>query len=375
MFETSNRLKVCLVLNGAPHYRASIFRLIDDTFDCEWFFARGKDGIKQLPLSFFKHSHYLDSKRLWKALCCQPGEARVLLSKKYDVFLILGEIVNVSCWWGMFLHNIFNHRHKVYYWSHGVLGMHNQPRRFFDKLFFSFPFASFVYGNRSRENLIKLGIDSSKLFVIHNSIDYEQQVSFLSKLQPSDIYSSHFYNTDPVIVFIGRLIKDKQLGMVLDAASIAINTNRPFNIVFIGEGEDKLLLQQKTEYYHLRERVWFYGACYDETVLSRLLYNADICVSPGPIGLTAIHAMTYGCPVITHDDFDHHGPEHEAIIKGVTGDFFEYGNVYSLAAVINEWLDNHLDDRETVRENCYLEIGSKWTAQYQIEVLKNHLKA
>lgn len=46
----------------------------------------------------------------------------------------------------------------------------------------------------------------------------------------------------------------------------------------------------------IRERVdknvWFYGSCYDEQTNAELIYNADMCVAPGNVGLTAIHAMT-----------------------------------------------------------------------------------
>lgn len=75
----------------------------------------------------------------------------------------------------------------------------------------------------------------------------------------------------------------------------------------------------------IRERVdknvWFYGSCYDEQTNAELIYNADMCVAPGNVGLTAIHAMTFGCPVITHSDFKWQMPEFEAIHPGKTGDF------------------------------------------------------
>ena len=44
----------------------------------------------------------------------------------------------------------------------------------------------------------------------------------------------------------------------------------------------------------------------------------DITVSPDKVGLTAIHSMAYGRPVITHDNMDRQGPEVEAVIPGRT---------------------------------------------------------
>ena len=43
----------------------------------------------------------------------------------------------------------------------------------------------------------------------------------------------------------------------------------------------------------------FQGAVFDESN-SELIYHSDLCVSPGNVGLTAIHSLTYGVPVATH---------------------------------------------------------------------------
>ena len=55
------------------------------------------------------------------------------------------------------------------------------------------------------------------------------------------------------------------------------------------------------------------GECYSEETNAKLIYNADLCVAPGNIGLTAIHVMMFGCPAITHNDFKWQMPEFEAI--------------------------------------------------------------
>ena len=128
-----------------------------------------------------------------------------------------------------------------------------------------------------------------------------------------------------------------------------------------------------TENLGLSDRVWFYGACYDEAELSKMIYNADLCVSPGNVGLTAMHSMVFGTPVVTHNDFAHQMPEFEAIRVGETGCFFEEGNVDSLALNISIWFETHENQREEVRKACYKEIDTQWTPRFQIDVLKKHL--
>lgn len=65
-------------------------------------------------------------------------------------------------------------------------------------------------------------------------------------------------------------------------------------MTFICDGEKTKEFKQLAESLGLQDYVWFYGACYNEKELSSLIYNADLCVAPGNIGLTAMHSMVFG---------------------------------------------------------------------------------
>ena len=146
-----------------------------------------------------------------------------------------------------------------------------------------------------------------------------------------------------------------------------------YNMTFIGGGDIQQELEQLSVELGVKENVWFYGPCYDEKVLGDMIFNADLCVSPGNIGLSAMHSMVFGTPAITHDDFTHQMPEFEAIREGETGTFFKNGSVDSLADGIERWFKTHQDDRETVRTLCMKEIDDNWTPQYQLNILRTHL--
>ena len=98
--------------------------------------------------------------------------------------------------------------------------------------------------------------------------------------------------------------------------------------MFIGDGPIASLLRKKAE--KMMEQVTFLGAVYDEELIASLLWNADLCISPGNVGLTALHSMAYGTPVATHNDFAEQMPEYEAIIEGRTGFFFDRNSVDDL---------------------------------------------
>lgn len=367
----SKKLKVCIIYNGAPHYRMGIFKLIDEEYDCDWYFGKGYGNIKQLPLSFFKKAHLLPTIRIKGGMIWQEGLIRLLLSKKFEVFFILGDITNVSIWCGLILHNVFNRRKKIYYWTHGMLRMRKQPRQLLNHVFFNLPYGIFVYGDRAKNLMIGQGYDSGRIFVIHNSLDYEGQLKLRGHF--TNIYKEHFGNNVPVLFFIGRLTTIKRLDMLITSIDILRKKSMYVNLVFIGNGLVMNSLKEQVHEMHLDDQVWFYGACYNEEEKSELISNADICVAPGNIGLTAMDSLMYGTPAITMDNFDMQMPEHEAIKDGITGTFYKENDVQDLSDTIFAWLNKGYD-REQIRQNCYKEIDTLWNPKFQIEVIKMNLK-
>lgn len=134
------------------------------------------------------------------------------------------------------------------------------------------------------------------------------------------------------------------------------------------------LLEAEVAKYQLRDNTWFYGACFDEKTNAELIYNADLCVAPGNIGLTAMHVLMFGCPAISHNNFKRQMPEFESIIPGQTGDFFEYDNVDDLARSISRWFALKSGCREEVRKTCYKEIDDYWNPHYQLNLIKKCLR-
>ena len=222
--------------------------------------------------------------------------------------------------------------------------------------------------------MLKKGFDANKLFVIKNSLDYDKQLELRKGMKSSSIYKEHFENDNPNIVFVGRLTAVKKLNQLIDAVSLLQKKGDAINVTFVGDGEMKQALQQLVLDKNLEKFVWFYGASYDETNNAELIYNADLCVAPGNIGLTAMHALMFGCPAISHNDYKWQMPEFEAIKPGVTGDFFERDNVESLANCISNWFKSKENCRENIRQQCYQEIDNCWNPHYQLSVLKSVLE-
>jgi len=167
-------------------------------------------------------------------------------------------------------------------------------------------------------------------------------------------------------MFVGRLTPQKKLSVLFELVAVLAGRGTDVNLLFIGDGESRKELTGKAEALGVSERVVFYGACHDEDELAPLIGMADICVSPGEVGMTAIHSMSFGTPVITHDDPLHQMPEFESIVEGETGALFERDSLSSLVQCVTEWLKSN-PDREQVRRRCFSMVDSRYNPEYQVQ--------
>lgn len=363
--------KLCLIFNAAPKYREAIYSLIDEEYDCDWYFGPTHSGIKEMDFNILKNvNHY----KIWgnpQASYWQRGIISLLFRRKYNVFLMTAESRSITDYLFFLIARILGKR--VYVWTHGWYGKETRYEAAIKHWMFNQVTGIFVYGNYARNLMVDNGIDPKKIYTIHNSLDHEKQLQIREHIQKSDIYKEHFKNEYPTIIFIGRLTLVKKLGMLVQALADLRNKGKYYNLIFVGDGPEKSHLIELALKFGLSDNIWFYGSCYDEDENAKLIYNADVCVSPGNVGLTAIHVMTFGCPVITHNSFKLQMPEFEAITPGRTGDFFTIDDVGSLMDTISLWFVNNVHRREAIRQYCYDEIDNNWTPEFQMKVIRENL--
>lgn len=368
--EEISGMKLCQIYNFASHYRAPIFTLISREFDSDFVFGNPMCDIKKMDYSLLRGNVVEVDYKTWHGFSFQKG-ILPLLRKKYDNYILTGGTRCISTWLFL-LFAKFYPRKMVYLWTHGWYGKESKMERLMKKFFFSLPDGIFLYGNYAKQLMVNEGFKEDKLFVIHNSLNYDAHVALRDQMSISPIYKNRFNNDAPNLMFVGRLTPVKKLEMVLEAMALNRKQGKNYNLTLIGNGEQREALERFAHELNLQDNVWFYGSCYDEKVLSELIYNADLCVSPGNVGLTAIHSLVFGTPVLTHNNFSLQMPEFEAVREGETGSFFEYDNVESLSKKLKEWFSSGRD-REEVRCACMKEIDESWNPYFQLEILKKVL--
>lgn len=334
---------------------------------CDFVFGDNCSDLKKMDYAIL-NSRVTETKMSCIGSFLWLNKAINQIFKPYKYYILLGQ-PNFLTAWVILLLSKFTHK-KIYLWTHGWYGRENSLKRVVKRIFFGLSDGLLVYGDYAINLMLKEGITLNKLHPIHNSLDYDKQIEYRKMCVASTVYKSHFNNSNHNLIFIGRLTKVKCLDMIL---SVLKASSAKYNLTFIGTGEEQERLEKLVKQYSLEQQVWFYGACYQESELSNLIFNADMCVAPGNVGLTAIHCLTYGCPVVTHNNFPMQMPEFEVIEPGVTGDFFEYNNVDSLCEVIDNWFALN-KDKEVVRSMSYKIIDSSWNPHYQIRIIKGMLK-
>lgn len=359
--------KICLVAGSAPTYRKEIFVRMGEELGCDYILGAG--ATKQMALKCLPNK-VMETKTIrlkWLHAYRQPGVVR--MTKDYDTLIVNMGLFSITEWSLLMLSKV--RKQKIFIWAHGWYGKETRVQRMVKRFYFSLADGIFVYGDRARKLMTEAGICADKIFPIHNSLAYSVQKPLRDSLSPSDIYQRHFGNDHKNIVFIGRLTAVKRLDLLLDAVGQLKREGEAYNVVFIGDGVEKERMKAQAKEAGISEQVWFYGECFDERTNAEMIYNADLCVSPGNIGLTAIHVLMFGCPAITNDDFNHQMPEFEAIENGKTGLFFKAGDSHSLAQSISRWFRDHSANREAVRQQCYDVIDRGWNPDYQIKIIKD----
>lgn len=367
--------KVALVTNIAPHYRAPLWeRLVEtDGLDVYFYFGKGIGSIKEIQFEeskFWKDKSgkikILNNKYIKKRLVFQTGFRDSFFQHEWKTIIILGD-PNIISNWIIALYARFKGI-PIIFWGHGLYACDKNLKNRIRKMFLSLANHHLLYGNYAKSILMESGFNNSEISVVYNSLDYEQALRLRKKSIIPNYFriNNIFKNDNSVLVFIGRLTPQKKIPLLLEAANNLKNRDLNFNVLIVGEGEEKNHLFRLAE--KLEIPVYFYGAEYDEIKIAELLTNSYLCVSPGEVGLTAVHSLSYGTPVCTHNRYEEQMPEFEAIIEGETGFFYDLEKE-NLSLKIEEWFTSKTD-RENIRENCYKIIDTYYNPNYQLKVIR-----
>jgi len=383
-----NRIRVAMVCKLMPYYRLGIFQELTALGgDFEFVFfgdTKEQGGIKQIPYSYAdavsgerirwvktRNYFYKPERLLW-----QTGILKEIFRSNYKVFVFEGAIAHYPIWLFAFLCKLCNK--KVLFWTHGNRGLDKGIKKLLRIIFFKWlGDGLLLYGHTQRKIMIKDGYDPEKLSVVYNSLQSKKQFKTLDALNILDLkekkrqlFTAHDNFT---LIFLGRLVENKRVIDILKTIASLKNNGVRTNCIFIGEGPELDNAVEFTEKNELSEQVHFAGALYSESKIAPFFAMSDMMISPGNVGLNCIHALAYGVPVITHDQFKFQNPEVESIVEGLTGTFFKYYDLNSLAQILRAWIDSR-PEREVIKNNCQEMIVKSYSPENQAKCISNAIK-
>ena len=361
--------KVYYFTNIFPHYRKPIWELLvnENRYEFNIFYSKKKlNGIESInnKSSSLKNLHLINNYFLFGRLIWQNGVLCKIIKNDFDVAIFLGEMNVLSTWIGAVTCKILNK--KVFFWGHGLYGNENFIKKYIRIQFLKLADINILYENRSMNLMFNSGFKKSQMKVIFNSLHYDLQLKLFNELELNhENIKSPFKNNLKTVIFIGRLTKMKNIKVLIDSISIINFKNPRLNLLIVGDGPEKLELEKYTKSCLSHKNFKFTGSVYDEKKLSKYYYTSALTISPGNIGLTAIHSLSYGTPVVSHNNFNNQMPEVESIIDGVNGFLFMENDKKDLAYKILLWISKKQPKKRFVRKI----IDKKYNQYFQKKIM------
>jgi len=200
-----------------------------------------------------------------------------------------------------------------------------------------------LYTDAERAEFIGRGFTSKRVFAANNAVG-TAEIDRAKEQWPEfslEIFRAANELTDrDVILFCGRITEKSDLALVLEALDGICRKRSDVLLVVIGEGERLDAMKQLAIALGVNRNIKWIGVLTEEVRLAPWFLSAKCLVYPGSIGLSLIHAFSYGLPVITHDNRQLHNPEIAALENGVNGLVFARGSSSDLAQKIEFLLDH-----------------------------------
>ncbi|WP_236254435.1 glycosyltransferase family 4 protein [Mucisphaera calidilacus] len=195
------------------------------------------------------------------------------------------------------------------------------------------------YSRSVAEGYAERGFRRDRLFAAPNALDQgpiqSARSSWLSRADDlASFRRERGLGEGPVALFVSRFAPENREALLIRATPAIAERFPGFRAVLIGKGDGADELRALAAELGVADRVIMPGAVYGEEALSPWFLSSDVFVYPANVGLSLIHAMGYGLPVVVGDDVASHNPEIVALDPGVNGLMFRHGDAGDLAATL-----------------------------------------
>lgn len=198
----------------------------------------------------------------------------------------------------------------------------------------------------------KFNIKSKNKVVIYNGIADEFFNKELKDRKPFD-------GRTVKIIYVGRLVKEKGIDILIDAVSQLIQEGYDISFTIVGDGTERKTLESKVLQENLQNNIKFVGS---QTNVIDWLDNADIFVYPSiceeAFGISVVEAMARGCiPIVSN----------KGGLPEVVGNNEKY--LFNSEKELNLKIKNMIKENEIDNART-IELAKKFSIKIAIENLK-----
>lgn len=349
---TLQKKKSILVVQPVlAHYRTSLFQMLVDSDKVDVNVVGGSDNsiVKGIEAEINgKIKSCLINKKIkirGHTFIWQRGLFRLIKEKKPTVVVLTGVDPHLTSNLALALLKNFYHV-KIIWWGHATIYKHGKWGQKFRKFFFGLGDGVMTYSCESSSSLRMLIDKKIPIIAIKNCINVDEY-GFNQKVMPDQKHDSSSFT----ILFSGRLTREKRVDILIRAIDILNKKNIGIKGVIIGDGKEYQNAENLAKTLGVDNIIKFVGAKYKTDTIP-YFRQSDIFVLPGKVGLSIIHGLSYGLPVITSDKAEIHSPEFEIISKDKNGDLFSGFDAEDLAVKILLWRNRIELNREAIKKIC-----------------------
>ena len=198
---------------------------------------------------------------------------------------------------------------------------------------------------------------NGQIDIIRNGATFER-VKDLDKKKKLAIEKYHLENEENIFVYVGHIVKFKNLEFTLDALKLVHEQNPNFKMLFVGRGFDDEYFKKYAEKLGLADNVIFTGEITDKELLGSLFAVGQLYLFPSIFDndpLTVVEAALHKVPALTLKGTG----SSERIEDGVSGFIIENDKV-AYANKILELIDNK-ELAKMAGENAERLIPKEWS--------------
>jgi glycosyltransferase involved in cell wall biosynthesis len=328
-----DRTRVLIVQQIVPHYRVPLFKQLAASTVAQYTVAFGKEhkgssleSLVEEP-GFAKRllgNHFLGRPPV---LTYQGGLLSTVLRKEYEVVIAefnLRILSNIAACIAAKLRGV-----RFVWWGHGIGPSKNALSRRLRMLFVRLADAIIFYDQMNANLFVRWGTPKEKVFVAWNSID----TSAIDEVARS--WDGKRRNR---IICIGRLIPQKKVDLLVRAfAELKPGAPDDSLLTVVGDGPEAGRLHLLAQELGIKAHVEFTGELTKQDQLAAYFNSSFVSVSPGYVGLSVIHSLAFGVPVVAADA-EPHSPEVAALEDGKNARYFRANDPHALAQLLRDLL-------------------------------------